>query len=187
MGKLSLMLSSSPAEVSGSSPGLSPLACPAVTWPQGAPGLTQPAGSPYMREVIRVSMQSSSRKTTMPDSSLTDVPVGSTALEEAHLGDQHHLPCSSQFSFWLLSTALSWLEQTRLLSPRSQCNLVLGNLWNGLSGEICCDEQHRGMFPEAAWMERQKASLHTFQAFSLCSFRSENVCLSILPITLTTI
>lgn len=118
LNELCLMLNSSPAEVSGSPPKLSPLAFPAVTQPQSSPGLTQSWGSPYMREVIRVSLRSSSRKTPMPVSSLMDVPVGPMALEEdllgkgkMHLWEQHHLPC-----LWLLPIALPELEQTRFYS-----------------------------------------------------------------------
>lgn len=124
LNELSLMLNSSPAEVSGSPPKLSPLAFPAVIQPQSSPGLTQPWGSPYMREVIRVSMWSSSRKTPMPVSSLMDVPVGSMALEEdllrkgkTHLWEQNHLPCiSSGFS---QQPSLSWNKLGFTLTPFS--------------------------------------------------------------------
>lgn len=114
LGKL-IWVNSSPAQVSGSPPrvfpyGL-PCSCLAFRFTMVILAMWK---STHEKVVIRTSTQSSSRKTAMLDSSPTDVPVVSIALQEAllgkgqtHLWEQQHLPRSSQFSFWLLTTALS--------------------------------------------------------------------------------
>jgi len=118
-----IWMNSSPAQVSGSLPRVSPHGLPCSC---SAFGFTMVIlamqKSTHEQVIMRTSMQSSSRKPAMPDSSATDVPMVSMALQEAllgkgqtHLWEQHDLPGSSQFSFWLLTTALSWVEHMKLL------------------------------------------------------------------------
>lgn len=79
LGKLRLMLNSSPAEVSGSLPGVSPRGLLCNEPASGFTVVILAMGKSTHERSHQSPIQSCSRKTTTPDSSLTAVPVGSTA------------------------------------------------------------------------------------------------------------
>lgn len=110
LGKLRLMLNSSPAEAARSPPRLSLLACPAVSKPQGSPGFIQLRGCPHVSGLPAKFQQKDDYARFKPNGCHcgTHGPGGSRSGErKVHLWERHHLPCSLQSSSWLLPTALS--------------------------------------------------------------------------------
>lgn len=106
LGKPTLVLNSSPAQVSGLPPRVSPHGLPcsyaALEFTMAILAMRKPT----REKVTRTPMQSSSRKTAMSDWSLRDVAVVSKTLKEVllgkgqiHLWEQHHVTHSLQVSF----------------------------------------------------------------------------------------